>query len=112
MMLILCFSSNKVIIIIQVPPQLFAFVCILHDQSSEVSENCLLTFSPPISVRTQPGCSEENRISSFFSSSAAHAVNMFRLTCEEREENEGTKEKNSDRAIEEMGERFHSMHVR
>lgn len=31
-----------------------------------------------MSVRTQPGCSKANKISSFWSSVAAHTVSMFR----------------------------------
>lgn len=41
------------------------------------SESRLLTLFPPMSVRTHPGCSSENKISSFLSSTAAHMVSMF-----------------------------------
>lgn len=41
------------------------------------NENWSLTFFPPMSVRTHPGCSKENKISSFLNSIAAHMVSMF-----------------------------------
>lgn len=90
LILILCSLVNKVNTQGQLRFLGIVSLCISWAKQWDQLETCWLTSSPPMSVRTQPGCSTENRIPSFFSSSAAQSVSMFKPACEgeEWEDNE------------------------